>query len=136
MPGRDVKWNMSLLWEYLLERSRTCEPTAPVQIATKLPHFGVMHGFVMATSKFDANTGDYNTIRNMKLQLAIQARELAKEQEKQHQDVEWCTPVGKRVEMLLSAFWVDSQQAFQRLGRSDRHHICATVMQHTGGMRF
>ena len=138
VPGRDVKWDTGLLWDYLLQRSRTCKPTTLVQIATKLRHFGVMHGFVLATSKFDANPGDYNAIRNMKRQLAIRAREQAKEQGKQHEEVERCTPAGKRgVDMLLSSFRVYSQRAFQPLCRANRHHLLATVMQHTGGgMRF
>ena len=109
-----------------------------MQIATKLRHFGVMHGFVLATSKFNANPEDYSAIRNMKRQLAIRAREQAKEQGKQHEEVERCTPVGKRgVDMMLSSFRVYSRRAFQRLRRADRHHLFATVMQHTGGgMRF
>ena len=137
IPGQDVKWDMGLLWDYLLERSRTCKPTTLVQIATKLRHFGVMHGHVLATSKFDAKPGEYGIIRNMKRQLAIRARANARDAGRPHEDVDRCTPIGKRgIEMLLSAFEVSSQQAFRKLHRSDRHHIVAAAMQHTGGMRF
>ena len=30
VPGRDVKWDMGLLWDYLVERSRTCKLTSDV----------------------------------------------------------------------------------------------------------
>ena len=38
--------------------------------------------------------------------------------------------------MLLSAFQVTNRQQFLRLRREDRHHIAASIMQHTGAMRF
>ena len=41
VPGRDVQWNMTLVWEYLRHRALTCKPeTVKVkQILTKLVHF-------------------------------------------------------------------------------------------------
>ena len=137
IPGRDVDWDMQLLWNYMQRRSSTCKPTTIVQITTKLRHFGVRHGFVLATSKSDAKPKDYSAIRNMKRELSIQARARAKENGIQHAEVERCTPIGKRgVDMLLSSFEVIDESAFLRLNRVDRHNLATAVMQHTGGMRF
>ena len=105
VPGRDVKWGMGLLWDYLLQRSRTCKPTTLVQIATKLRHFGVIH--MGSFWRRQNSTRTLDAIRNMKRQLAIRGREQAIEQGKQHEEVERCTPVEKRgVDMLLSSFRV------------------------------
>ena len=137
MPGRDKKWNMELSWQNMQFRSRTCKPTTIVQIATKLQHFGIRRSYVLATSKFDAKPSEYGAIKNMKRQLSIAAREQAKENGTQYEEVERCTPIGKRsVEMLLSAFGVVGRDTFRRLSRSNRHHVFSTMMQHTGGMRF
>ena len=137
VPGKDIDWDMPLLWKYMRMRSATCKPTTLVQIATKLRHFGLRHGFVLATSKFDAKPSDYGAIRNMKRELSIEARSRAKAEGRQHAEVDRCTPIGKRgVDMILSSFRVFDRAAFQRLSRANRHHIYATVMQHTGGMRF
>lgn len=137
VPGRDVKWDMKLLWQYMQFRATTCKPTTIVQIATKLRHFGIRHGYVLATSKFDAKPSEYGTIKNMKRQLSISAREQAQDSGTRYTEVGRCTPVGKRsVEMLLSAFAVVGRDAFRRLSRANRHHLFSTVMQHTGGMRF
>ena len=137
VPGKDVDWDMQLLWDYMLMRSTTCKPTTVVQIATKLRHFGLRHRFVLETSKFDTRPNQYNAIKNMKRELSIQARAQAKADGVQYAAVDRCTPIGKRgVDMLLSAFELVDEQAFRRLSRVDRHNIAATVMQHTGGMRF
>ena len=137
VPGRDSKWDMQMLWEYMQLRSARCKPTTITQIVTKLWHFGQRHGFVLATSKFDGKPRDYGVIRNMKRQLSLLARAQAAVQGRQHANVDRCAPIGKRgVEMLLSAFGVVNEQAFLALSRRNRHHIAATMMQHTGGMRF
>ena len=137
VPGRDSKWDMPMLWEYMRMRSARCKPTTVVQIATKLRHFGMQHGFVLATSKYDAQPAVYGAIKKMKKQLTIEARERAAAEGRTYEEVERCTPLGKRsVEMLLSGFGVVSEEAFRALSRSNRHHVFATMMQHTGGMRF
>ena len=38
--------------------------------------------------------------------------------------------------MSLSAFRLISEDRFNELTRKDRHHLAASLMQHTGGMRF
>lgn len=137
VPGRDVSWDMQFLWEYMQFRARTCKPTTVTQIVTKLRHFGLMHNFPLATSRFDANPGQHGVIRNMRRQLAIDARLQMGNQGKNLAEVDRCTPVGKRsVDMLLSAFKVVDERSFRLLRREHRHHLFATVLQHTGGMRF
>ena len=137
VPGRDVQWDMQLLWDYFKQRSTTCKPTTIVQIVTKLRHFGMMHGFVLANSKFDARPAEYGMVRNMKRQVALDARSDARQKGIQHADVERCTPISKRgIDLLLSAFQVSGRNAFAALFRADCHHLVASVMQHTGGMRY
>ena len=137
IPGRDVEWDLDLLWSYLQFRATTCKPETLKQVLTKLSHFGARHQFVLATSKFDGDACAYRSVSKMKKQLAIDAREAAKEAGVAYEPVDRCTPVGyKGVGMVLSAFGLTSKAKFNALSRKDRHHVAALVMQHTGGMRF
>ena len=137
VPGLDKTWDLSLLWSYVQRRSQTCKPTTITQIITKLRHFGLRHGYVLANSKFDAKPVEYGKIRNMKKQVALDAHTKSARQGKKYVAVERCTPVGKRgVDMLLSAFTITTEARFRRLRREDRHQIVTSVMQHTGGMCF
>ena len=73
----------------------------------------------------------------MKKQLAIDAREAARSAGATYEPVDRCTPVGQKgVSMILSAFALTSEEKFNALSRSDRHHVAGLMMQHTGGMRF
>ena len=137
VPGKDKDWDLSLLWQYIQRRSQTCKPTTITQILTKLRHFGLRRGHVLANSKFDAKPAEYGRVRSMKKQVALDAREKAAQEGQQYVPVDRSTPIGKRgVEMILSAFAIITKARFRRLSRSDRHHIAASLMQHTGGMRF
>ena len=52
-------------------------------------------------------------------------------------DVAHSTPLAKNaMELLLSAFGVFGEVHFGRLQRADRHHLVASVLQHTKGLRF
>ena len=137
IPGRDVQWDLQLVWDYLRHRATTCKPETVKQILTKLAHFGARCNFVLATSKFDGDPAMFRSVTKMKRQLAIDARKEAKQAGLTYEPVDRCTPVGcASVGMLLSAFRLTSEERFLELSRRDRHHIAAAMMQHTGGMRF
>ena len=137
VPGKDVKWDLDLVWEYLRFRSRTCKPETIKQVLTKLAHFGARYKFVLPTSKFDGDPCAYRSVSKMKKQLAIDARAAAAEAGTDYEPVDRCTPIGQRgVSMILSAFALWNERQFNRLSRRDRHHVAALMMQHTGGMRF
>ena len=137
IPGAVVPWDMQLLWHYLQSRSATCKPTTVKQILTKLSHFGALHGFVLANSKFDGAPAAHKAIHRMMQQLKLNARAEAAAAGADYAPVDRCTPIGVRgVSMLLSAFQVTNRQQFLRLRRADRHHIAGAIMQHTGAMRF
>ena len=137
VPGRDKKWDMQLIWDYLQFRAQTCKPETVKQILTKLAHFGARFKFVLATSKFDGDAYVFRSVTKMKKQLAIDARDTAKQKGVVYAPVDRCTPVGSRdISMMLSAFGVTSESKFNALPRKDRHHIAASVMKHSGGMRF
>ena len=96
-----------------------------------------MHGFVLANSKFDAKPAKYGAVRNMKRQVGLDAREAARSKGGHHADVERCTPVAKSgLDTKLSTFQVRGENDFAALARADRHHLFASVLQHTGGMRY
>ena len=137
VPGRDCEWDLALVWEYLQFRAQRCKPETAKAILTKLAHFGARYNYVLATSKFDGDAYTYRCLNKMKRQLVINARKSAAEAGVPYVPVDRCTPVGRRgVSMLLSAFAVTSERAFNALSRADRHHIAVAMMQHTGGMRF
>jgi len=91
----------------------------------------------LPTSKFDGDAAGHRNIQRMKRQLAINARAAAAADGVAYVPVDRCAPVGRRgISMILSAFRLTSEERFNELPRKDRHHIAASVMQHTGGMRF
>ena len=54
-----------------------------------------------------------------------------------HADVERCTPIANSgLDTILSAFQVRGENDFAALARGNRHHLFASVLQHTGGMRY
>ena len=137
IPGEAVQWDLALLWEFLQHRASTCRPTTIKQILTKLAHFGIRHGFVLASSKFDGLPADHKAIHKMMQQLKLNAREDAAADGIKYAPVDRCTPIGVRgVSMLLSSFQVINRQSFLRLRRADRHNVALSMMQHTGGMRY
>ena len=137
IPGRDTEWDMQFVWEYLQFRSSTCKPETVKQILTKLAHFGARHKFILATSKYDGDPFAYRSMHKMKKQLAIDARAAAEEAGKIYEPVDRCTPIGRKgVGMILSSFQLTSEEKFNALSRRDRHHVAATMIQHTGGARF
>ena len=139
VPGAAVPWDMQLLWDYLRFRATTCKPATIKQILTKLSHFGAINGFVLANSKFDGAPAAHKAIHRMMQQLKLNARAeaAASGEGYTYTPVDRCTPIGVRgVSILLSVFQVTNRQRFLQLRREDRHHFAASVMQHTGGMRF
>ena len=137
VPGRDRDWDYSLVWRYIQHRAQTCKPSTITQILTKLRHFGLRRGYVLANSKSDAMPAQYGKVRSMKKQVTIDARSKSASEGKPYVAVDRCTPVGKRgIDLLLSGFGLTTEARFKRLRRDDQHEIVASVMQHTGGMRF
>ena len=137
VPGRDVPWELPLVWQYMQFRGRTCKPETIKQVLTKLAHFGARNKFILATNKFDGDAVSNRAIAKMKQQQVIDARAEAHDTSEVFEAVERSTPVGHRgVSTMLSAFRITNEERFNELNREDRHHIVASVMQHTGGMRF
>ena len=136
VPGKHETWNAFVLWKYLCFRARRCKPTTVFSCLSALAHCGTMHGYVLPTNKFDGNPLMYRQIKNMK-------REISLRYSAEHGadgatfDVKQSTPLGNgTVALVLSAFSMASKRSFRRLRRADRHHIVASMMQHTCGMRF
>ena len=101
-----------------------------------LAHFGPETGFVLPNSKFDGDPALRRGVERIKKQLRIDAAIEATESGTP-QDVERCTPLGRdSVELILSALRVFGEEQFSRLPRTDRHHVVASMMQHTQGLRF
>ena len=137
IPGRDVDWDIELVWEYLQFRATTCKPETIKSVLTKLSHFGTRNKFVLATSRFDDDAFTYRILSKMKKQLAIDARNVAKEAGVPYEPIDRCTPLGQRtISMILSSFELTSKEKFAALSRKDRHHVANALMQHTGGMRY
>ena len=136
IPGRDTPWTAFLLWRYLLFRSERCKPSTVFAGLSALAHFGHYHRHVLPTRKEDGNALLHRDIANMKREIAIYYCAKKGIQGLTY-DVQHSTPLAKNaVELILSAFEVFDESRFQRLQRVDRHHIVASVLQHTKGMRF
>ena len=71
VPGRDIAWDLALVWDYLRFRSKTCKPETVKQVLTKLTHFGARFHFVLPTSKFDGDAAGHRNIMRMKKQSAL-----------------------------------------------------------------
>ena len=133
VPGRDAPWDARLLWAFMQLRARTCKPQTVVQNLTALAHFSTSSGHVLPTSKFDGNALLHRLISRMKRQLSLNLPIGT------HATFtpERCTALGRRtVSLLLSAFQVHGRSEFRALPRGLRHHLFASVMQATAGMRF
>ena len=101
-----------------------------------LAHFGHYHRQILPTRKEDGNALIHRDIANMKREITIYYCS-AKGINNLTYDVDHSAPLGcDAVELLLAAFQVFDKSQFQRMARMDRHHLVATVMQHTAGMRF
>ena len=136
IPGRDEEWNPFLLWKYLVFRSQTCKPSSVYSVLSALSHCGILHGFVLPTSKFDGKALFYRQISNMKREIALRYRMRNHTKGAVH-DVRRATPVGAQsVSLLLSYFRVYDEASFLRLPREHRHNVVISMMQHTCGMRF
>ena len=135
VPGRDEQWNPFLLWKYLEYRAQRCKPTTVFSAVSALAHCGVMHGFVLPTTKFDGDPLFYKQIKNMKREISLRYR--AAHPNGATFNVKRATPIGANsVSLLLSHFQVVDQASFLRLPRRHRHHLVVSMMQHTCGMRF
>ena len=116
VPGRDVDWDIDLVWEYLQFRAKTRKPETIKAVLTKLGHFGARPKFALATSRFDDDAYTYRSLTRMKRQLVLDARESAKDTGIAYEPVDRCTPVGQRgVSMILSAFELTSEAKFAAL---------------------
>lgn len=137
VPGRDIPWDMSIIWQYLQHRAKSCKPETIKAILTKLGRISERYKHILPTSRFDCDPYGYRSVTKMKRQLFINAQREADGAGEIYEAVDRCTPIGKRgVSMLLSAFGISSEARFNALPRRDRHHVVTTVMQHAGGMRF
>ena len=134
VPGKHEQWNAFLLWKYLCFRARRCKPTTIFSCLSALAHLGTKWGYVLPTTKFDGNPLMYRQIKNMKREISLRYRD---EHGISTFDVKQSASLGRdTISLLLSAFQMWSKLTFLRLGRADRHHIVASMMQHTCGMRF
>ena len=136
IPGRDVPWDMSLLWQYLQFRSSTCKPSTQKGILSALAHFGSNHGQLLATSRFDYDSLAYRNICKMKKQLLLDFRVMHNNDETMI-GPNRCTPLARQaVSMMFNAFGVVDFESFASLHRADRHHLFVNAISHTAGMRF
>ena len=127
VPGRDIAWDLTVVWDYLKFRSTTCKPETVKQVLTKLAHFGARCNFVLPTSKFDGDAAGRRNITRMKKQIVIDAREAARASGNAYQPADRCSPVGRRgVSMILSAFRLTSEERFNELSRKDRQPPCCS----------
>ena len=91
---------------------------------------------MLPTRKEDGNALLHRDIAAMKREIALYYR-AKKGIAGTTYDVDHSTPLGQSsVELMLSALGVVSEEAFRALQRADRHHIWASLVQHTVGMRF
>ena len=74
----------------------------------------------------------FRIVTKMKRQLAIDVREEVRQAGVTCEPVDRCTPVGCR--SVGMTFRLTSESRLNELSRKDRHHIAATVIQHTGGL--
>ena len=133
IPGKDVPWVAILLWRYMLMRSETCKPSSINSCFSALASFGTAFEHVLPTTKYDGNPLLRRQIVNMKRQIAVMYT-MGRGRGKPSTS---STPLGSEgVSLLLSAFAVFDEAAFNRLGRRDRHEINAATMQHGTAMRF
>ena len=136
VPGKDVPWDASLLWQYLQFRSQKCKASTLVSILSMLAHFGPETGFVLPNSKYDGNPELRRSLERMKKQLRLDAA-LEKEEDNVERDVGRATPLDQgSVELLLSAFQIFDEDAFLRRSREDRHNVMLSAVQYTAGVRF
>ena len=136
IPGRDVRWNPSVLWRYMLFRFEKCKPTTVFSCLSALAHFGHHCRFVLPTKKDDGNALLHRDIACMKREISILHRQSAGEEGSTY-GVKQSTPMGRsEVELLLAAFEVFGERTFLRLSRQNRHHIVACALQHGCAMRF
>ena len=133
LPGRDREWDPMLLWAYMAFRAQSCCPATVVSNLSALAHFGITHGFVLPTSKYDGNPLLRHRVIRMKRQVALDRRSTTQ----CTYTPDRCTALGAAsVGLLLSAFKVRDRHAFWSLSRAVRHNLAACVMQCTCGMRF
>lgn len=136
VPGRDAPWDAPLLWRYLQFRSDTCKASTLLQIMTMLAHFAPETGFVLPNEKHDGDPELRRATERIKKQLRLDAA-LEVQEDRIERDVVRATPLAKRaVELILSSLQVWSERNFLRLSRADRHHVLASAIQYTAGMRF
>ena len=136
VPGRDVPWVPFLLWKFLLFRSEKCKPSTVFAGLSALAHFGHYHRQLLPTRKEDGHALLHRDIANMKREISIYYCS-SKGINNLTYDVAHSAPLGCDViELFLSAFQVFDKRLFRNLSRADRHHLVASVMQHTSGMRF
>ena len=137
VPGRDVPWDIDVLYNYMLMRSETCAPSTLTSYFTHLAHFGVNFGFILPNSKHDG--GDpvlRKGVQRIKKQLNIDYADAAA-RSGQTITVHHCTALGNgAVSLILSTLQVRSEAAFNRLSRVDRFNVAITPLMHTAGMRF
>lgn len=137
VPGRDIPWDIDVLYNYMLMRSKTCVPSTLTSCFTHLAYFSVESGFILPNSKFDGGDpilrkGVVRLKRQLNLDYADNAAKIGVDHA-----VHRCTATGQgAVELILSSLQVRSEAAFNGLSREDRHQVAITPMSHTAGMRF
>jgi hypothetical protein len=128
-------WDLSLLWKFLRFRLKSCKPSTIISEMSALAHFGAHSGYLLATSRHDADSVMYRRICDMRAQLTIDYKQVNDAPGPDGPD-QSC-PLGFRVvEMILSALGVFSFRSFAAHSRYTRHHIIGSALQHSAGMRF
>ena len=131
VPGKDRPWAPQHLWKYLSFRATSCAPTTVRAVLSKLAHTSVSHNYILPLQKHERPTILYKQVKRMVRQLQLQyaTRVVTR--------LKGSTPLGNdAVSAILDLFAVRGEASFNRLPHACRHHIVASVMQHTAGLRF
>ena len=136
MPGRDLPWRASVLWDYLLFRSATCKPPTLNSELSALAYSSVRYGHILPVSKYEQPALLYKQIRRMRAQLKLDAVSAANG-DRTVLDPEQCTPLDNNdVAFLFAAYGVYDRDSFLSSDRPVRHHLFANTVQYTAAMRF
>ena len=136
IPGMRCAWDLVLLWKFMQHRARRCKTTTVVSALSALAHMGAMFNHLLATSRYDSDSLMYRKICKMRRQLKIDYA-LAHNELATAYGPDQCCPLAKGdVSLILSGFSVRSFSYFRKLSRYNRHHVVASVLQHSQGLRF
>ena len=131
LPGKDRPWEAQPLWDYLSYRAESCAPATIMTILSKLAHKSISYNYVLPLQKHERPTVLYKQVKRMVRQLQLQQAPRSTNR------LKGSTPLGvEEVSAMLQMFAIAHEASFNRLPRACRHHVVATLMQHSAGLRF